>query len=177
MEPGASPLHFFHFSLDLSTGVIFLIPVFESKKQDFNVHVNKRVETGKVLHRVCLAEYPWTVLDPTVNMVCRVDDLEILSAAHSRNVDLWKIDVASSCLRNSCLCCDVDLNVNLCVSVTCAVVLNAPALEVFCLLLRSFVGGPRFRRIFVRRMEELVHCWSDFAGLTSQGFSVDRSCF
>ena len=25
--------------------------------------------------RFCLPEYPWTVLDPTVNMVSRVDDL------------------------------------------------------------------------------------------------------
>ena len=50
--------------------------------QDFNVDVHKRVETGKMLHQFCFAEYPWTVLDPTVNMVFRVDDLEILCAAH-----------------------------------------------------------------------------------------------
>ena len=29
--------------------------------QDLNVDLNKRVETGKVLHRFCLAENPWIV--------------------------------------------------------------------------------------------------------------------
>ena len=81
--------------------------------QDLNVDVHKRVDAGMAMHILCLTENPWTVLDPTVNLVCRVDDLEILSAAHSRNVDLCKIDVATSCLQSSCLYWNVNLNVNL----------------------------------------------------------------
>ena len=44
----------------------------------------KRVDAGKVLHSFRHTENPWTVLDPTVNMVSRVDDLKLLSADHSR---------------------------------------------------------------------------------------------
>ena len=81
-------------SLQVKVDLCFL----SSSGQDLNVDVNKRVETGKVLHRASLAEYPWTVLDPTVNVVCRVDDLVTSQhLLHSRNVDLCKIDVASSC--------------------------------------------------------------------------------
>ena len=54
-------------------------------------------------------------------MVCRVDDLAFLSAARSLKLDLSKIDVAFSCLHSSCLYWNINLNVNLRVSITCAV--------------------------------------------------------
>ena len=39
------------------------------------------IDAGKVLRSFCLSECPWTVLDPTVDLLLCVDDLEFLSAA------------------------------------------------------------------------------------------------
>ena len=57
---------------------------------DLYVDSSKRVDAGMALHILCLTENPWTVLDPTVNMVCRIDDLELLSVAHLETRTRWR---------------------------------------------------------------------------------------
>ena len=83
----------------LSDGEFCLILLYFSRsvRMDVSAHFSadwtsmwtliKRVDAGKVLHSFCPAENPWSVLDPTVNLVSPVGELEFSSAAHSRNAD------------------------------------------------------------------------------------------
>ena len=70
--------------------------------QDLNVDWNKCVGTGKVLHSVCRTEKPWTVLDPTVNLVFRVDDLELVRVRYmccgELNAERCFVSAAPECL-------------------------------------------------------------------------------
>ena len=64
---------------------------------DLYVDSCKGVDAGMGLHSFCLVEKPWSVLDPTVNMVSRVDDLQLLSAAHSRHADTMAHSTLCAC--------------------------------------------------------------------------------
>ena len=70
--------------------------------QDLNVDWNKCVGTGKVLHSFCQAENPWSVLDPTVNLVFRVDDLELVRVRYmccgELNAERCRVSAAPGCL-------------------------------------------------------------------------------
>ena len=56
-----------------------------------------RVDAGMTMRSFCITENSWTVLDPTVNVVFRVDDLKLLSAAHSRNADTMAHSTLCAC--------------------------------------------------------------------------------